>query len=84
MGYAVLKGFADAVRLDSSLAIELDGALAGDNLHALGFVGAEMELAGINQAQGLFALIGKKKGMTDDPTVEINVRFGDSGHFFEF
>jgi hypothetical protein len=66
------------------LAVELDNALAGDNFHALGLVGAEMELAGINQAQRLFALIGKKEGMADDPSVKIDVRFGDRSHAFEF
>src|SRR6185436_7872679 len=76
--------FAVGVTLRGRLTVELYGALARDNFHPLRFVGAEMEFAGINQAQRFLASIREKNGVTDDLAVEVNVSLGyrcDSAKF---
>ena len=78
------KGLARGVRPDSGLPIQFDRALAGDDFHALGFVGAEMEFAGKNQAQGLADAVGQQNGVADDLALEINVGLGDSGDVAKF
>lgn len=52
---------------------------AGDDLHALGLVRAEVEAARIDQTQGLFAAIRKQDAVADHLAVEIHVGFGDGG-----
>ena len=78
------KGLAVGVCLESSLAIQLDGALAGDDFHALGLVGAEMEFAGEDEAEGFSGAIGQQNGVADDLAVEIDVGLGDSGDVAKF
>ena len=65
-------------------AIELHDAVTSDDLHALGFGSAKVEITGIDEAQGFLAAIRKQHTVADDFTVKIDVRFGDgcdSGKF---
>ena len=65
--------------IDVRSAVEDDLAGAGDDFHALGGGGAEVEFSGINQAEGFLGAIGEMHGVGDDLAVEIDVGFGIDG-----
>ena len=73
-GISVLVGFA----------INFHAAIAGDDFHAFGFVGAEVVFAGINQAECFFGAVREENGVADDFGVKIEVGFRDGGDVFEF
>ena len=77
------KKLAGGVIFPLRLAGELDTAVAGDEFHALGGFGAKMEVAGIDQADGFLAAIGKLHGVADDFAVKIDVGFGEDGDVWE-
>lgn len=64
--------------------IEFHVAFAGDDLHAFGGVRAEMELAGVNQAECFARVIGQQDRVADDLAVEVDVGFCDGGDELEF
>jgi hypothetical protein len=78
------KGAAGGAGAGDILAIELDGALAVDDFHSFGLAGAEVELAGINQAESLFCAAGQKDGVADDAAFEVDIRLGNCGYILEF
>lgn len=66
------------------MAVQFNHALAGNDFHPFRVAGAEMKFTRINQAQGFFALIGKKNGVAHHPSLKINVRLCDNSNGFEF
>ena len=55
-------------------------AISRDNLHAFRCAGAEVILAGENEAEGLLGSVWKADGMGHDAAFKINVGFGLDGN----
>src|SRR6185295_6985824 len=68
---------ARGVILLAVLDVENHGAGAGNDFHALGFLGSEVKLAGINQSEGFLGAVRKQNAVTDHLAVEINISPGD-------
>jgi hypothetical protein len=78
------KAVARADRTRLLAAIDPYLTFSSNNFHALGQLRAEMEFAGIYQANGFFAPIREKQGVTRHFAVEIDIGFGNRGHIYKF
>lgn len=74
---------AGVVGLGLGLAVEFHLAGAGDDFHAFGEVGAEVVLAGADEAEGFAFAIGEENCMADDTAIEVDVGLGDCGDAIE-
>src|SRR5882724_8082777 len=68
------------VSVPRAFAVEPNLAATGRDVHAFGRVGAEVKLAGVDQAERLFGTTCELDGVTDDLAVEVNVGFRDCGN----
>ena len=64
-------------------AVDLDAAQARDDLHALRGVGAEVELAGIDEAERRLLAAGEEDRMADHASLEVDVGLRDGGDVLE-
>lgn len=69
--------FTGLIRLGFSLPVERDLARAGDDLHTLRGIGAEVVGTGIDEPERFLGAIREEDGMADDFAVEINVGLGE-------
>lgn len=60
-------------------AIEIYRAIAGDDFHALRFLGTEVVVPWVDESEGLFGTVWEKNGVADDLSVEIDIGFGHGG-----
>ncbi len=59
--------------------VELNGAVARHDLHALGFIRPKVVMAGINEPERLFAAISKDDAVANHFPIKINIGLRDGG-----
>ena len=76
---ATSKAVPASIGEDFGGAVQHDFAGTGDDFHALGGGGAEVEFSRIDQAEGFLGAVGEMHGVGNDAAVEINIGFGIDG-----